>query len=149
MEERLFQSFRIGFWLHLTFVVILCVVIIILFAFKGKISADTEHNGKLVFWIGLCLLIIVLVIVSVRFVNYCLDITYVKNGNYETFVGEVIGYTYIAEGNSPQDPILGHPIFRDIATNEEKRFIVGPCEIGEIYTIIYLPHTKLAEIIAP
>ena len=147
MEEVLFSEFYLGFWLYLAFVIILCATIIILFLFKGKLSA--ERRGKRVFWIGLCVLVIALVCVSVGFVNYCLDLTYVKNGKYETFTGEVIGYTYTAEGNSPKDPVLGNPIFRDTTTNEEKSFVVGPCEVGKTYTIIYLPHTRLAEIVEP
>ena len=45
MEEILFSEFYFGFWLYLAFVIILCATIIILFLFKGKLSANLVGSG--------------------------------------------------------------------------------------------------------
>ena len=149
-EQTLVNDFHIGLIMYTCAVVAIVAVSVIMAIYGVKIFKNgglDNHVKKVVFICFFCLVIVGLIFLSIKLSLYIKDFDAVKEREFCVFTGEVIGYTYIKEGNSPQDPILGRPIFQNQKNGEKIVLSVGPTELNKIYTVMYLENTKLAVII--
>lgn len=151
IENDLISNFYTGFE-FLAFAILIFIVLIILgIIFKDKILRDYKNSatyGKFVYWLFICALLICYIFLGYKFTLRCMDLKAVNERNFETITGTVIKYSYIAEGNSPKDSILGNPIFEIAGTTEQIELKVGPTELNKTYTIIYLKYCKEARIVS-
>lgn len=148
-EANLIKMYYTTFWFYLIATVILILVgaLITILIFKNKISIWSKNKLNIGFSAMIIILLSVCFFTGYKFSLHVMDYKYVKNKDFLIFEGEMIGYTSIREGNSPDDPIYGFPVFRNKNTDEEVAFIVGATEIGKSYRLIYLPNTKIAQIL--
>ena len=152
-EDKLIRSFYVGFWMFCAFFILssLALLILAFFGVKiikgGMIGGNNSFHSKLILialFIGICLCLIFCVY---KFSIFCMDLKDVQQRNFETITGKVIGYSSIGEGNGPNDLSHGEPVFYISETGERIKLSVGPVKLNETYTMIYLRHCKLAEII--
>ena len=130
----------------LLLLVILIVYAIVYINRRNKMCKQNRITLPIV-WVGM---LVVAVLVATLFTDYLQDWRYVKQNEFLQIEGELIGYSkhrYI-------DDVTAHrswPIFRDKNTQKELSLNILNSEqkldIGTQYTVVYLPNTKLAEII--
>jgi len=154
IEDNLISAFYIGFFMYLVFSVLLILILFILAFFMAKImrgnttiGGNNAFNSKIIIaflFVSICLLSI---FNFYKFSTYCKDLKNVQQRSFETITAIAVGYSSVGEGNGPNDLSYGTPIFEVPETGEKIKLSVGPVELNETYTLIYLKHCKLAEII--
>ena len=106
--------------------------------------------GKIAVPIALAFYVVLIAIVCAITVRYAKDLKYVQQHEYLQIEGTAIGY---AKSTSTDELTVHHswPIFKDDVTQKEMSLNIlnsdQRIKIGEHYTVIYLPNTKLAEIV--
>ena len=147
--KELVNSFYIGFWLYLSAAIVLFALVVCLFLFRKKIVKPSANMVKRIpFYIGLVVILAINSVIAVFFARYAQDLSAVRNKQFETITGTVIGYN-----NVQYDESQGHSkYFNPIVKADDKDLTivlnVGPTELNQNYTFIYLKHTRLAEIVS-
>ena len=149
MDEKivLINNFRIGLVLYGVSSVLILLLLVSGIFVGVKFHIWNTTFKKIAYFSFLLILCLTLIFFIIQTSKYCADISDVQNENFASFTGTVIGYSYVREGNNPQAPISGKPIFINAQDTEKKAFWVGPTQIGKTYTLLYLTHTQLAVII--
>ena len=137
----------IAFCVLLVLALIILVLVVILYIRKYKLM---QKWIRIATPIALAFYIALTATIGVLAVRYAKDLKYIRHQEFLQIEGTLIGY---AKSSSTDELTVHHswPIFKDDATqknlslsvlNSEQRL-----EIGEHYVVIYLPNTKLAEIV--
>jgi len=118
---------------------------------RHKILDDSQYKepgtGKIVFTFYVLLISSCLMFCSYKFVVFFFDLQDVKQRNFEEITATAIRYSWVRESNSPNDPSYGPPIFEITGTGEKIKLSAGLIKLGETYKLIYLKHSKLAEVV--
>jgi len=146
MKELLFEEYWISFWIWATISVTIIIALIVLIVFKNTLLVDkTNINNTRFIRIVIFSAISIFALFSItKFTLLYLDLNYVNSNDCEVFVGEFIGYTRYVESNEPGNPRGKNPLFKDNESNQEIT-LKGSIEyeIGETYSIYYLPHSMV------
>jgi hypothetical protein len=100
----------------------------------------------------LCCLFVFLAIetiLSISFSKCIMDLPAVRNKEFEYMTGTVVAYSRSYEANDGTNTydLTSLPIFLDESNGNRIKLVVGPTKLNYTYEIIYLKHTKLAEIV--
>lgn len=149
MESQLVRKFYEGMWINVLICFCILFVIILLTILRNKIIYYYENItlAKIIVYISILILLILEIVFVIRFIPYWKDFKVIKQKEFETITGTVIKYTYIREGNDPNDPIQLKPIVKDINSGEQIKLLVTGTELNQMYTFMYLPNTHIAIII--
>ena len=144
--EQLNQGF-IALAVLFVLMLIVFVLVVILYIRKYKLM---QRWIKIAVPIVLALYIALTATTGVMTVRYAKDLKYIRHQEYLQIEGELIGYAK----RSSTDELTVHyswPIFKDDTTQNTISLNVlnsgQRLEIGKHYAVIYLPNTKLAEIV--
>ena len=84
-------------------------------------------------------------------IAYIKDLEHVKNSKFCQVQGELIGYAKSFSDGDDLNVTYSWPIIKENSSNESVSLNIlnsdQRLEIGKEYTVIYLPNTKLAEIV--
>lgn len=145
-ENDLISGFYTGFWAFLVTIIVLTALIVVLFLCKQKILKPNIHiGGKVVFYVGLVVILAINVVFTLIFSNYCKDLSAVQKKQFETITGTVIGYNRV-EYDESKGRKYSNPIVEDI-DGKKVVLMIGQTEFNSKYTFIYLEHTRLAVIV--
>ena len=149
MESQLIRKFYEGIWVNVLVCFSILFVIILLTIFRKKIIYYYENIAlsKIIVYSLILVLLIVEVVFIIKFIPYCKDLKVVKQKDFETITGTVVEYTYIREGNDPNDPIQLKPIVKDINSDMKIQLNVTGTNLYHTYKFIYLPNTRIAVIV--
>lgn len=150
-QKNLFTRFYEGFWTFLIFSILLTIILISLFIFyivKFRILKQAVKIFLPIFLLFTLGLIFMLIPLNVEHIK---DLNYVKSNQTLIVEGKVIGYEKIHYNESSATVTYSYPIIKSEKTAETISLNVlhsnEKIEIGSLYTFIYLPNTKLAEIL--
>ncbi|MBE6628085.1 MAG: hypothetical protein E7629_04075 [Ruminococcaceae bacterium] len=122
--------------LFLTFSLLAYFNVIVLFGNSGK---DMEWTLILALMIELVAIVTVLEIL----IPYFLDYRSIKNGTYPTYNVVVSRFDFYESGSDSIEKIW-FPVFEDVNSGKTLKMETDEkVEIGERYTILYLPRTKI------
>jgi len=145
--ERFNQEFIIFTTLLILNIIVLCLAVII-YAKKCKTITKITKITVPIFLVFLFFLTVILIVMDI---NYIKDLEYVKNGEFYQIEGEFIGYAKSVSNGDDLTVTQSWPIIKENTTNQTLSINAfnsnQNIKIGESYTIIYLPNTKLATIV--
>lgn len=138
-----------GYWFIFNSAAVLFALSLVMFFLGALVRKGLKESKyrktKMTIYYVFCAL---LALFSARHALLCaLDMEYVKEQKFTVIECRVESFTYIREGNSPDDPVLKNPKVVNLATGESLVLHLGGVEVDGIYTVRYLPHTKLAEVV--
>ena len=145
--ERFNQEFIIFTILLILMVIALCLTVI-LYAKKYKTITKKTKISVPILLAFLIFLTFILMVIDIKYIK---DLEYVKTGEFYQIEGEFIGYAKSVSNGDDLTVTQSWPIMKENATNKTVSLNAfnsnQNIEIGESYTIIYLPNTKLATIV--
>ena len=145
--ERFNQEFIMFTILLILMVIALCLTVIL---YAKKYKALTKGT-KIAVPILLVFLIFLTSILIVTDIKYIKDLEYVKKREFYQIEGNFIGYAKSVSNGDDLTVTQSWPIIKENATNKTVSLNAfnsnQNIKIGESYTIIYLPNTKLATIV--
>lgn len=149
-EAELIDKFYAGFSFYIIIAFVFIAMLIVVLAFRKRFlkAASEASNSKAVYWVIVGITALFIAFFAFKSVCYFMDLKIVKDRNFEKQQATVIGYSYMLEGNDPEDPILGKPVFKISNTGETITLNTGPVEFNQTYWIIYLKHSKIGVIIS-
>lgn len=107
-----------------------------------------QNNQSIIYAIiftGLFIIIFFITIIILK--PYYKDLKVLKRNGFQIIIGTVEGYKKEVANSDPPTTDY-YPIIKDIINNDIKILKVEKTEIGKTYKFIYLPFTKLAEIVS-
>lgn len=146
MKEMLFDKYWSNFWIWLTISVTIIIVFIILIVFRNKLLLDKTSisNTRFVRIMVFTIVGIFILFSLTKLTLLCMDLELVNSNDCEIFEGEFINYTKYEESNRPGYPRGKNPLFMDEDSRDEITLTgTQEYEIGEIYTIYYLPSSMI------
>lgn len=149
-EQRLIDYFYSGFWLYLTSTFVLAFISVIIFIFRKRLFDHFSNSlvSKIGVYLTVTIFIVGSIITGVKYINFLKDLDNVRNRKFLTMNAIMIDFAIVGEGNSPEDPILAYPIFKDIESGEEITLsIKGKVEKGGNYQILYLKNSKIGVVV--
>ena len=147
LTERFYQEF-IAFSILSVLAVLVACLIIFLYITRYK----RMKKGLRAFLFGAILAFLLLVAaVGVLETRYIRDLQYVQNGDFCYVEGELIGYAKSSTSGDEVTVTRSWPIIKDDANGQTVSLNILHSEertnVGERYAVIYLPNTKVAEIV--
>lgn len=145
--ERFSQEF-IAFSILFAFMVIVLCLIVTVYVKKYRII---RTQTKIIISIVVIILIFLVVVLALLEIRYIKDLKYIKNAEIMQIEGEVVGFAKSVSNGDDLTVTQSWPIIKDSKTDQTVTLNVlnsdQKLEKGKQYTIIYLPNTKLAEIV--
>lgn len=148
-EDNIISAYKLGFYLLLIALIMLILFSIVIMIFRKKICSKyskVKHNIIISIFILIPLFCSLLIYIF-KFNAYTLDNPSVNKKEFEQAIVQVIGYNDSKYSENTGRIEYSNPIFKNLDNGEIINVNVGPIELNKVYTIIYLKHTKIGEII--
>ena len=146
IENNLIYAFHVGFWLYFSAALIFMILAVVLILFKRALLADFKKM-RLVYPMAAVIVFAGLIFFIYRFTMFYMDLDDVNLRRFETVTGKVVGYARVSASDF-REPVYEYPIFEIVGTGERIRILTGPAELHKTYTVMYLRHSKIGEIVA-
>jgi hypothetical protein len=122
------------------------ILLVLLIIFRGKFLYESSDlsKTKLIRIIVYSILAVSVIFSAFKSFQLIADFHLVQNSDYQVFTGEFIGYTRFVESNEPGYPRGSFPKFKSTFSDDE--IVISGTqkyEIGESYTIYYLPSSMV------
>jgi len=150
VEKELLNRFYQEYWIFLVLFIFIVIVSIALIIFCFMRFKKMPSALRIITPITSVVLVTLCCFFGMIFSNYYSDYCYLKNDSPITIEGTVIGYS-IASSSDDLTVTKSWPIINISETDEEISLNIIKAEeklvIDEVYVFIYIPNTKIAEII--
>ena len=128
-------------------VIALCLTVI-LYAKKYKTLTKGTKIAVPILLVFLIFLTSILIATNIKYIK---DLEYVKKGDFYQIEGDFIGYAKSVSNGDELTVTQSWPIIKSSINNETVSLNIlindQNLEMGEHYTIIYLPNTKIAKVV--
>ena len=145
--ERFNQELIIFTILLILMVIALCLTVI-LYAKKYKTITKEAKIAVPILLVFLIFLTSILIVIDIRYIK---DLEYVKKSEFYQIEGEFIGYAKSISNGDDLTVTQSWPIIKNSINSETVSLNIlnsdQNLEMGEHYTIIYLPNTKIAKVV--
>ena len=144
IKTTLISQVQIGLILYACITIVLCVSIVLMIIFRKKITE--AFNSQISIWVISFILTGLFVWGGIKLYCHILDYRCAMRDDFRYFSGIATRYTWTSESNDPLEPNYGDVVLKSANRGEIMHFRLGKVNLGQVYTVIYLPYTRIAKV---